>query len=175
MESPNPIASLGLRFDNVKIALETLCATADLLELTTDAADISEPLRAAIAQIRSLELGNATDATHLFLDFYQALTPSLQKVISDAFNHENNALLIELSAAVPDAVKEMLTISGLGPKRLREVWQTMGIQNEAQLYQATLENRLLHAKGFGPKTQAKIQQTLVARRKNGQAFFFYGP
>jgi DNA polymerase (family 10) len=58
-------------------------------------------------------------------------------------------LLEELRAAVPPGLGEVLEVEGLGPKRVREIWQQLGVTSLAELEYACLENRLRDLKGFG--------------------------
>ena len=79
------------------------------------------------------------------------------------------ALLDELRAKVPPGVVELLAVQGLGPKRVREIWQTLGVSSPAELEYACLENRLRDLKGFGDKTQENVLKGLgFLRRARGK-------
>ncbi|RMD74319.1 MAG: DNA polymerase/3'-5' exonuclease PolX, partial [Bacteroidetes bacterium] len=69
--------------------------------------------------------------------------------------------LEEYLAVTPPGVVEMLEIKGLGPKKVRELWQELGIESPGELLYAINENRLLELKGFGPKTQDAIREQLL--------------
>lgn len=60
----------------------------------------------------------------------------------------------------PVGVQEMLEINGFGPKKVRQVWQEMGIETVGELWYACNENRLVEYKGFGLKTQQDLLQKL---------------
>ena len=60
----------------------------------------------------------------------------------------------------PAGVQEMLEINGFGPKKVRQVWQEMGIESVGELWYACNENRLVEYKGFGLKTQQDLLQKL---------------
>jgi DNA polymerase (family 10) len=66
------------------------------------------------------------------------------------------AMLEELRAKVPPGLSDVLRVPGLGPKRAREVWQSLGVTGLEELEYACLENRLRDLKGFGEKTQQKV-------------------
>ncbi len=68
--------------------------------------------------------------------------------------------LEEYLAATPSGVLDMLTIKGLGPKKIQIVWKTLGIETIGELYYACNENRLIEAKGFGLKTQEDIKKAI---------------
>ena len=62
----------------------------------------------------------------------------------------------ELRAEVPSGMMEVLKVPGLGPKRVRVLWDELGITSLAELEYACNENRLVALDGFGAKTQEKI-------------------
>ena len=51
----------------------------------------------------------------------------------------------------PGTVIEMLNINGFGPKKVFQVWQSLGIESVGELLYACNENRLIELKGFGKK------------------------
>src|SRR5690606_3226619 len=77
-----------------------------------------------------------------------------------------------LMAATPEGILEMLTIKGLGPKKIRVIWHELGIESVGELYYACNENRLVEAKGFGLKTQLEIKQAIEFSIAN-KGWFLY--
>ncbi|MFM1858386.1 MAG: hypothetical protein RLZ05_1446 [Bacteroidota bacterium] len=69
-------------------------------------------------------------------------------------------LLEELIKDTPPGVIEMLQIKGIGPKKIHTIWKEMGIESMGELLYACQENRLLHYKGFGEKTQEAVAQSI---------------
>ena len=65
-------------------------------------------------------------------------------------------ILDDLISNTPSGVIEMLQIKGVGPKKIHTIWKEMGIESMGELLYACQENRLLHYKGFGEKTQVSI-------------------
>lgn len=63
-------------------------------------------------------------------------------------------------AITPPGVVEMLDVNGFGPKKVRVVWQDMGIESIGELWYACNENRLVEFKGFGLKTQEDLKTKL---------------
>ncbi|SEL11504.1 DNA polymerase/3'-5' exonuclease PolX [Parapedobacter koreensis] len=80
--------------------------------------------------------------------------------------------LDSLLAATPAGILELLTIKGLGPKKIQIIWQTLGIETVGELYYACNENRLITAKGFGLKTQEEIKRAIEFSIAN-QGWFLY--
>ena len=77
-----------------------------------------------------------------------------------------------LLAGTPDGIVEMLTIKGLGPKKIKVIWRELAIESIGELYYACNENRLVEAKGFGLKTQQEIKQAIEFSIAN-KGWFLY--
>lgn len=65
-------------------------------------------------------------------------------------------LLDALAAQLPSGLFDVQRIKGLGPKKVRVLWNELGITSLPELEYACTENRLLELKGFGKKTQEKV-------------------
>jgi DNA polymerase (family 10) len=70
------------------------------------------------------------------------------------------ATLEKYREKTPPGIAEMLEVNGFGPKKVRIVWQEMGIETIGELWYACNENRLVEYKGFGLKTQEDLKQKL---------------
>lgn len=75
-----------------------------------------------------------------------------------------------LKQETPPGLFEMLKIPGLGPKKIKELYNKLNISSIGELEYACLENRLVDLKGFGEKTQAKILEG-IENIKNYQGQF----
>jgi DNA polymerase (family 10) len=80
--------------------------------------------------------------------------------------------LQELLDATPPGIVEMLSIKGIGPKKIAIIWHELGIENTGELYYACNENRLVEAKGFGLKTQDEIRKVIEFRMANTGKFLY---
>ena len=60
----------------------------------------------------------------------------------------------------PAGIIQMLSIKGLGPKKVKQIWKEMEILTIGELLYACNENRLVHYSGFGLKLQAEIKEKL---------------
>ncbi len=56
----------------------------------------------------------------------------------------------------PQGMIEMLGIPGLGPKRIKQMHDELGVDSVASLKQAAEENRIAPMKGFGAKSQQRM-------------------
>jgi len=82
------------------------------------------------------------------------------------------ALLEQYREKTPVGIQELLTVPGLGPKKLRVLWTELGIESIGELQYAINENRLLELKGFGKKTQADLAEKLVFFQKSRHQFLY---
>lgn len=76
---------------------------------------------------------------------------------------ENGTLktLEELYQNTPEGVIEMFKIKGLGVKKIKVLWNELGIDNLNELQIACENGTIAKTKGFGEKTQLSILESLV--------------
>jgi len=72
----------------------------------------------------------------------------------------------------PAGVVGLLSVKGIGPKKVKTLWHDMGIESPGELLYACNENRLITAKGFGVKTQDSIRQGLEFSLSNSGKLHF---
>ncbi|OAQ42155.1 DNA polymerase IV [Pedobacter psychrophilus] len=77
-----------------------------------------------------------------------------------------------LIAQTPEGILEMMTIKGLGPKKIEIIWNVLEIETVGELYYACNENRLIEAKGFGLKTQEEIKLAIEFKMANMGRFLY---
>jgi len=73
----------------------------------------------------------------------------------------------------PPGIVELLRIKGLGPKKIKQIWEELNIESPGELLYACNENRLVDLKGFGAKTQANLIEKL-AYFLDSRGSFLYG-
>ncbi len=61
----------------------------------------------------------------------------------------------------PAGIVDLLGMKGLGPKKIKTIWEQLGIESAGELLYACEENRLIDLKGFGAKTQENLKDQLV--------------
>lgn len=74
--------------------------------------------------------------------------------------------LEQLLKDTPFGVVEMLSIKGIGPKKIRQLWKELEIESVGELLYACNENRLTTLKGFGAKTQSEIKKQIEFFQSN---------
>lgn len=69
--------------------------------------------------------------------------------------------LEEYLAITPPGIRDLISIKGLGPKKIAQLWKELEVESVGELLYACNENRLITLNGFGDKTQADIQGKLL--------------
>ena len=76
----------------------------------------------------------------------------------------------ELKAEFPAGVFEMFGLMGLGPKKIRALYEKLGITSLELLEAACKDGRVAELAGFGAKTATNILQSLEQRRSVAGSF-----
>jgi DNA polymerase (family 10) len=98
---------------------------------------------------------------------------ALAQHITELVNTGKLKLHEELKSSVPPGHLEMLKIPGLGPKKIKALYEALDVKTIGELEYACLENRLVELQGFGQKTQGKILQGIQLIKKY-QGRYLYG-
>lgn len=81
-------------------------------------------------------------------------------------NEQGSFLLYDdLSNKTPDGILEMMQLSGFGPKKIALIWDKLGIDTLEDLLVACKEDKVSELKGFGGKTQIKLQEAVEYKLK----------
>lgn len=90
--------------------------------------------------------------------------PSVGKIIVDKIREfldtGTQSALERYKDMTPLGIQQMLSIRGIGPKKVMVIWKEMEIEEIGDLLYACNENRLVNFKGFGLKTQESIKENL---------------
>jgi DNA polymerase (family 10) len=78
--------------------------------------------------------------------------------------------LDELRSQLPPTITELLHIPGLGPKRVRMLYDSLQVQTLEQLAQAAQAGRIRELPGFGEKTEHMILEALAAHASQTRRF-----
>ncbi|AWV98645.1 DNA polymerase/3'-5' exonuclease PolX [Arcticibacterium luteifluviistationis] len=73
--------------------------------------------------------------------------------------------LQELINKTPEGVLEMFKVKGIGVKKIKTLWEELGIDNLNDLQIACESGKIAETKGFGQKTQEKILESLLFLRQ----------
>ncbi len=100
------------------------------------------------------------DLTPSELESVDGLGKSLSKVILELHKRETHSLLEELVSKTPSGIIEMMDIKGIGPKKIKTIWEELGIESTYELKEACQSGQIAALKGFGDKTQKLILDAL---------------
>lgn len=131
-----------------------------LMDLYGENAFRSKSYQSAYRNIRAIE-GNVIEKSDEELASFQGIGKSTVEKINEIKTTGSFQALKEYTEKTPIGVLEMLSIKGLGAKKVKAVWEELGIETAGELLYACKENRLVDLKGFGAKTQDKIKEQLT--------------
>ena len=97
---------------------------------------------------------------------------SLVEVIKNLKETETFPALDEFLEKTPEGILEILEIKGLGPKKVKVLWQELGITSTHELMEACQSGIVAKTKGFGEKTQETIIQNLEFKASNAGKWLY---
>ncbi len=104
------------------------------------------------------------------LDTLKGIGESISKKIHEFAETGELAYYNELKSSFPQGLLEMLRIPNLGPKRVKVLFEKLGVKSIAELEYACHENRLLTLPGFGVKSQDNILKGIDFVKKSANQF-----
>lgn len=81
-------------------------------------------------------------------------------VITEYYNTGISEEYNRLKSGIPEGLTELLRIRGLGARKIKQIYDILGVKNLEDFEKACLENKLAGLKGFGEKTQEKLLQEI---------------
>ena len=151
---------------NKETVIDTLEAIAQMLELKGE--NIFK-IRAYVNAARALETFTG--------DFQKAVAEStltdisgIGKAIADKITELTITGELQffnaLKAEFPPGIFEMFELSGIGPKKIKVLWEDLGITTIAELEKACRDGRIEERRGFGKKTADNILKSIEDRKKH---------
>src|SRR5579863_567493 len=89
---------------------------------------------------------------------------ALQKKITELAATGKLAYYDDLKASIPPGLLEMMQIPGVGPKKVKALYDQLGIKSVSELEAACVAGKVAGLAGFGEKTQAKIIEGIKFKR-----------
>ncbi len=93
----------------------------------------------------------------------------LTSIISELVRSGRSGEHERIRGLVPEGLPELLTLSGIGPKKVRALWTELDVDSLAALEAAARAGRVSELRGFGKKTEERILAS-IERRKSGRKF-----
>ena len=97
---------------------------------------------------------------------------SIAAIIVDLLEKGKSKEYTDLRKGFPDGVLEMLRIQGLGPKKVRILFEKQKIRSRDELEAAAKADRLASLEGFGKKSQENILAGIRALRSRSDKHLF---
>ena len=151
--------------------IEALELTAKLFELHNENPFKIKALTNAAYKLSKLRY-EFEGKSHEEIESIEGIGKGISSKIIELLKTGSTTELTDLFEKTPEGVIKMLGIKGLGPKKVRQLWQELGIESVGELLYACNENRLTSLKGFGEKTQAQIKQNIEFKISNNHKFHF---
>jgi DNA polymerase (family 10) len=149
----------GHAVENIDIA-RIFEEIADLLEIQGENQFRIRAYRTAARTIDTLAVPAASLASEGRLDELPGIGSDLAGKISTILETGTLPLLQELAAKTPESLVQMLRIPGLGPKRAKQIYDTLGIKTLDALEAAAKTGRLRVLPGIKETIEHKILQGL---------------
>jgi DNA polymerase (family X) len=150
--------------DNNQIA-DAFSLLSKLMDIHAENAFKAKSYAAAAFNIEKLPI-QLSEIDPAKISSYKGIGDSAAKKIIEILQTGELKALTELIEKTPPGVIEMLSIKGIGPKKISTIWKEMGIESVGELLYACEENRLTLFKGFGEKTQASVKESIEFFFKN---------
>lgn len=144
---------------------------AEIIQILKEIANLLEirgenpfKIRAYQKAVRAID-GLSQPLEHLHtLDLLQSIDgigKAIADKIAEAFETGRMTYYEELKASLPDGLSDLLRVAGLGPKKVKLIYETQGIASIPELKQAAEQGQLRSIAGMGKKTEAKILKSIL--------------
>ncbi|UII20446.1 DNA polymerase/3'-5' exonuclease PolX [Fulvivirga ligni] len=86
---------------------------------------------------------------------------SIAAAINDINTEGRLPILEKYLSETPEGIIDLLSLKGIGAKKIRQLWKDLEINNSTELLEAIEEGKLAKLKGFGDKTQQNIKEAIL--------------
>ncbi|GMR11860.1 MAG: DNA polymerase/3'-5' exonuclease PolX [Gemmatimonadota bacterium] len=156
--------------ENMEIA-GVLSELADLLEIKGSNPFRIRAYRNAIRTINSLTqslegmVEEGEDLTEL-----PAVGKDIAGHIEELISTGGLSRLEEVAVEVPRSLAELVKLEGVGPKKVKKLWNELGVTTVDQLEEALDADRVAGLEGFGETSAGKIRRSIEDYRKHAGRF-----
>lgn len=119
--------------------------------------DLSESLAAMIAEGRDLQT-------------IPGIGKGTAEKIGEMVGSGKCSLLEELRKTIPPGLPDLLRLEGMGPKKVKLVYEKMGVDSLDSLERAARAGKIQALEGMGAKTEEKILRSIESFRKGAGRF-----
>jgi DNA polymerase (family X) len=139
-----------------KQVARALKRTADLIELTGGNAFRARAYASAARAVDGLREPVAALAAEGRLTEVPGVGSGVRADVEALLAHGASDTLEALYETLPPGLPDVLRVQGLGPKRVRTLWQELGVESLVDLEAAALAGRIAALPGFGKKTEERL-------------------
>ncbi|MDX1616820.1 MAG: DNA polymerase/3'-5' exonuclease PolX [Candidatus Promineifilaceae bacterium] len=159
--------------NNREIA-QTFATIADLLAIRGDSVHRVLAYRRAAENVT--ELGRDLDAIRQEgkLQDIPGIGATLAAKIAEMLDSGRLEFYETLTAEIPGTLVELLRVEGLGPKRVKQLYDELGIESLEELSAAAQAGRLRELSGLGKKSEAKILAGIATLDRHGDERMLLG-
>ena len=150
---------------------DALKLTAQLMELHNDNPFKIKSLLNASFKIDKLDVELSTLAI-AEMEKLDGIGKSVAAKAKELIDTGNTLELQSWIEKTPPGVIEMLSIKGIGPKKVQSLWKELEIETVGELLYACNENRLIELKGFGEKTQELVRKNIEFKLASAGKFHY---
>ena len=147
-----------------KAIARLLKETASLIELTGGNPFRARAFDSAARNLERMEESVAELASQGGLTDIQGIGKGLASQIEEILSYGSFEVRDELLGALPPELLDVLAVKGLGAKKARALWQTLGVQSLDDLEAAARTGRIAAMEGFGEKSQSSILENVAVLR-----------
>jgi len=96
----------------------------------------------------------------------------LAEIITDLVDKGKSEEYEKLKASLPEGLLQMVRIPGLGPKRIKLLYERLKLKSITELREACEQHRLAELEGFGEKTEENILKGIELLAKSSDKHLF---
>ncbi len=104
------------------------------------------------------------------LEAVKGIGSALAKKFHELVTTGKLAFYDDLKAEFPETIFELFEIQGLGPKKVKALYEELGIDSAASLKTACEKGEVAGLSGFGQKTEKKILEAIAFQEANADQF-----
>ena len=152
---------------DARSASHVLSQIAVLLELHDDDRIAPRLLQSAARTLVAHARRDLRDVLENEPTLLENIAPQARDIINDLADKNSSALLETLEEQTPEGLLEMLRVPGLGPARIRQIHEQLGIETLQDLEQAAKDGRLSTLPRFGEKSAERVLRGVADLRATG--------
>ena len=147
--------------------IELFSKVADMLAIRGDVIHRVLAYRRAAESIENL----GRDINQVYADGELTTIPGIGQTLADKIEEMLTTGKLEfyerLSQDIPPSLVEMLRVEGLGPKRIKQLYETLNVTTLEELTAVARQGKLRDLPGMGAKSEAKLLTAIEALARHG--------